>query len=164
MAAVAYLKVVVLREIAILLIPSLRKFSLRCFDRNPAYRWVNIAGKTAGSHVEVVRLYRRHWARYGLSVTPPRIEGGFLVEQPDSWSVKLSLLAAPANWHSKLEEVLKVMASEDSTRYPPGNTGPSVSASSSTRGRGMRRRPAGRSISMSSCRRGASRTRSTAAS
>ena len=83
-------------------------------------RWVNIAGVTLGSRVEVVKYYRRHWARYGLSVTPPRVEGGFLVEQPDSWSVKLSLLAAPADWYAKLEEVLTIMTNEDPTRkYGP---------------------------------------------
>ena len=51
--AAAHRKVVVLREKAILLLPSLRKFSLRWFDRNTAYN------SCASEWADIVRFVPR---------------------------------------------------------------------------------------------------------
>ena len=65
-----------------------------------------MAGETHRSKIKVADAYRHHWRLNGLFITPPRLEGGFYVEQPDSWSVKLSLLAAPPDYEAKLKLVL----------------------------------------------------------
>ena len=75
-------------------------------------RWVNLAGHTRGSNIDVVSTLREHWRLSGLHVTPPILTGGFLVEQPDSWAVKLSLLALPEDWFSRFSRVMHCLAEE----------------------------------------------------
>ena len=75
-------------------------------------RWINMAGETLRSKIKIAEAYRNHWRLNGLHVTPPRLEGGFHVEQPDSWSVKLSLLAAPPDYEKRLAAVLALLSKE----------------------------------------------------
>ena len=69
-------------------------------------RWVNMAGETAVSKVQVAKAYKDLFFTNGLSTVRGR-EGGFEFIQPDSWSVKLSLLAMPADFTTRLERVLE---------------------------------------------------------
>ena len=69
--------------------------------------------KTERSKVDVALAYRTLWATNGLNIAPVRLEGGFEVLQPDSWSVKLSLLAAPEDCEARLKQVLDTIARRD---------------------------------------------------
>ena len=73
-------------------------------------RWVDMADVTLGSKINVQEHYRKLWSTNGLTICPPRDEGGFLVEQPDSWAVKLSLLSIPDGFEDKLKNILKMAA------------------------------------------------------
>ena len=69
-------------------------------------RWVDMADVTLGSGVRVVDAYRTLYRVNGLTVTPPLSTGGFFVEQPDSWSVKLSLLTLTPDHGPQLARLL----------------------------------------------------------
>ena len=68
-------------------------------------RWVNMAGETAVSHIPVAQTYLDLFETNRLRTVQYK-EGGFDVIQPDSWSVKLSLLAMPADFLERLTTVV----------------------------------------------------------
>ena len=69
-------------------------------------RWVDMANLTIKSKVDVEAVYRNLYKVNGLTVCPPRREGRFWVEQPDSWSVRLSLLTLEAEHEEALRGIL----------------------------------------------------------
>ena len=73
-------------------------------------RWVDMADVSRGSKIPIADTYRQLWATYGLTICPPRVEGGFSVEQPDSWTVKLSLLKVPDDFELRLGAILTLAA------------------------------------------------------
>ena len=80
-------------------------------------RWVNMAGETAVSKVPVAKTYAELFRLHGLT-TVKGVEGGFEFIQPDSWAVKLSLLAPPEDYEQRLKRVLEGYARVDPESQP----------------------------------------------
>ena len=64
-----------------------------------------MAGETAVSHIPVAQTYLDLFETNRLRTVQYK-EGGFDVIQPDSWSVKLSLLAMPTDFLERLTTVV----------------------------------------------------------
>ena len=68
-------------------------------------RWVNMAGETLTTRIPVATYFMDLFKNNKLSLATGS-EGGFAFIQPDSWAVKLSLLAVPHDFVRRLSGVL----------------------------------------------------------
>ena len=79
-------------------------------------RWINMSAVTEVSKIPVADCYMNLFKGSGVTLARG-VEGGFEFIQPDSWSVKLSLLAVPSDFAAKLNAVLWV---EEKSGWDPG--------------------------------------------
>ena len=80
-------------------------------------RWVNMAGETTTSRVQVAEEYMNLFKTNGLKLASGE-EGGFTYIQPDSWSVKLSLLGVPSDYLVRMERALSAYGTADPGMTP----------------------------------------------
>ena len=80
-------------------------------------RWINMIGVTKQSKLDVAGAYMDLFKQNGLTLFTGR-EGGFEYIQPDSWSVKLSLLGQPSGFAARLERALAETARTHKVLYP----------------------------------------------
>ena len=71
-----------------------------------------MAGETSTSHIRVAEAYADIFKQHGLTLATG-VEGGFSYVQPDSWSVKLSLLALPEDYLFRLDAALSEYGGAD---------------------------------------------------